>query len=83
MADRVLRDHKEPCVHKNDAYQWKQRLGVEGPLHWDCRQGGCPGGREVTLTEERLGAQRRRRRWVTAEESMVGNSRHKEWQADG
>ena len=51
MADRVLRDHSEPCEHGDDAYQWKQRLGVEGPLHWDCRQGGCPGGQEVPLTE--------------------------------
>ncbi len=47
-----LRDHDQPCEHDDDAFQWKQRLGVEGPLHWDCHQGGCPGGRDITIDYE-------------------------------
>ncbi len=41
MADRVLRDHSEPC---KDLGRFKEANGV-----WGCDEYGCPGGREVTI----------------------------------
>lgn len=43
-----LRDHSQPCEHEDDARLWNIYGGTD---HWDCRQGGCPGGREVTDAE--------------------------------
>lgn len=49
-----LRDHSQPCVHDDDAYEWT------GPAirhsYWDCRQGGCPGGRVITIDYEAMGS---------------------------
>ena len=41
MADRVLRDHSEPC---KDLGRFKESNGV-----WGCDEHGCPGGREVII----------------------------------
>ena len=48
MADRVLRDHSQPCgdpLDEGGRYQY-----TDGT--WGCDAMGCPGGREVTATEE-------------------------------
>ena len=45
MADRVLRDHSQPCEH-----QWVRRIDPQlgnDPVY-GCSEAGCPGGREVT-----------------------------------
>ncbi len=48
MADRVLRDHSQPCKHKLDS-GWDQAYQSDGV--WECRAAACPGGREVTMME--------------------------------
>ncbi len=50
MANRVLRDHSEPCKHDEGA--WNE-LGAEGEL-WQCTTIDCPGGREVTIDETQV-----------------------------
>ena len=40
MANRILRDHSEPC---KDLGRFKEANGV-----WGCDEYGCPGGQEVT-----------------------------------
>ena len=44
-----LRDHDQPCEHEDDAFPTNVYGGIN---HWDCRQGGCPGGREVAINWE-------------------------------
>ena len=50
MADRVLRDHSEPCEHP-EAF----RLGHSGEysedVTWRCQVVWCPGGQEVVVSE--------------------------------
>ena len=54
MADRVLRDHSQPCEHAS------QKVLAERPGKWFSPDGGgwqcsvdsCPGGREVTIDYE-------------------------------
>ena len=43
VADRVLRDHSEPC---KDLGRFKEANGV-----WGCDEYGCPGGQEVTIDQ--------------------------------
>ena len=45
MADRVLRDHSEPCEH-GEPY-----ADNHPDFYWRCSRFGCPGGREVTEAE--------------------------------
>ena len=48
MADRVLRDHSQPCgdpLDEGGRYQY-----TDGT--WGCDAMGCPGGREVTIDYE-------------------------------
>ncbi len=47
MADRVLRDHSQPCEH-SEFYRFK----IGYPELWCCRVADCPGGREVTIDYE-------------------------------
>ena len=52
MANRVLRDHSQPCSHVGafDSNDWEG--GGPEPL-WLCdRTLWCPGGREVTINRE-------------------------------
>ena len=44
MADRVLRDHSQPCEHVGYGAEETQ------PGMWTCFTGDCPGGREVVLS---------------------------------
>ena len=47
MADRVLRDHTEPCEDDADWY-WE---GTPERRIYLCNVSECPGGREVTAAE--------------------------------
>ena len=57
MADRVLRDHTQPCKHAGDMvggldqnyYEGHIIIDGDGPGLW------CPGGREVTIDYEAAG----------------------------
>ena len=47
MAERVLRDHSQPCgdpLDEGGRYQY-----TDGT--WGCDAMGCPGGREVTAAD--------------------------------
>ncbi len=76
MAERVLRDHSEKCDHDADWY-WE---GTPERRVYLCNVAECPGGREVTITEERSGDRFRtvkgkvkpQRRWVTKWEPSRG-----------
>ena len=50
MADRVLRDHSEPCGHEMAWIPGMLRSTLLSDL-WQCGEDGCPGGREVTDAE--------------------------------
>ena len=52
MADRVLRDHSEPCDHDADWY-WE---GTTERRIYLCNVSVCPGGREVTIDYEAAGS---------------------------
>ena len=45
MADRVLRDHSEPCHHADS----RRHPRATGP--WKCDLPHCPGGQEVTAIQ--------------------------------
>ena len=52
MADRVLRDHTQPCgdpLDEGGRYQYTDET-------WGCDAMGCPGGREVTIDYEAAGS---------------------------
>ena len=53
MADRVLRDHSEPCGHFTPG---RVHATSGATTWWSCPEGRCPGGREVTDTEIREAA---------------------------
>ncbi len=49
MADRVLRDHSQPCKHFTAG---QGHATASGTAPWaSCPQGRCPGGRVVTAVE--------------------------------
>ena len=53
MADRVLRDHTEPCEHKTDYPDGFTSMVPYYCGHWTKGEGKwCPGGREVTIDYE-------------------------------
>ena len=53
MADRVLRDHTQPCEHKTDYPDGFTSLVPYFCGHWVKGEGEwCPGGREVTIDYE-------------------------------
>ena len=55
MAERVLRDHNEPCKHAPDDYKkvWGDRFHIGHEYQWaPGHSGWCPGGREVTMTQD-------------------------------
>ena len=51
MTDRVLRDHSKPCEHGRETSHDVPMPVVGHPEKVQLVP--CPGGREVTLTEER------------------------------
>ncbi len=58
MADRVLRDHSEPCGHKTDYPDGFTSMVPYYCGHWIKGEGEwCPGGREVTIDYEAAEAQ--------------------------
>ena len=58
MADRVLRDHSEPCEHKTDYPDGFTTMVPYYCGHWIKGEGEwCPGGREVTIDYEAAGRQ--------------------------
>ena len=57
MAERVLRDHNEPCKHAPDDYKkvWGDRFHIGHDYQWvPGHSGWCSGGREVTDDDLRL-----------------------------
>ncbi len=52
MAERVLRDHSQPCKHAPDGYKkvWGDGFHIGHEYQWaPGHSGWCPGGREVTI----------------------------------
>ena len=57
MADRVLRDHSEPCEHKTDYPDGFTLMVSYYSGHWIKGEGEwCSGGREVTIDYEAVAA---------------------------
>ena len=57
MADRVLRDHSEPCEHKTDYPDGFTSMVPYYCGHWIKGEGEwCPGGRAVTIDYEAAAA---------------------------
>ena len=53
MADRVLRDHSQPCGHKTDYPDGFTTMVPYYCGHWIKGEGvWCPGGREVAIDYE-------------------------------